>query len=448
LASLHLPARTPNWSGASNSTFLHITSGASGFGSGQVNISIDPNTTSSQRIGTLTIAGQTFTITQGGSITPPGSGLRFVPVPPCRIVDTRNAAGPLGGPALVAGSSRDFDVSSSACGIPASAAAYSLNVTVVPTGSLGYISVWPTGQSQPVVSTLNSLDGRIKANAAMVSAGLNGAFTVYATDATHVIVDINGYFVASGTQNLAFYPVTPCRVADTRNPVGTFGAPSLAGGVVRTFPVPSSSCGIPASAQAYAFNMTVVPQGSLGYLTTWPAGSPQPVVSTLNAPTGTVTSNAAIVPAGVNGAITVFATNATDLIIDINGYFAPPAAGSLDFYTATPCRVLDTRNAAGPLGGPIMGAGQSRSFIVPSSMCGIPATAKAYSLNATVVPTASLGYLTLWGSGSIPIVSTLNSYDGSVVANAALVPAGASEEVTAFTTDLSHLILDINGYFQ
>jgi hypothetical protein len=48
----------------------------------------------------------------------------------------------------------------------------------------------------------------------------------------------------------------------------------------------------------------------------------------------------------------------------------------------------------------------------------------------------------------MPIASTLNSYDGTIVANAALVPAGASGEVTAFTTDLSHLILDINGYFK
>ena len=438
-----------NWSGASKSTFLHITSGASGFGNGQVNISIDANATPSQRTGTLTIAGQTFTVTQGGSITPPGSGLRFVPVTPCRIADTRNATGPFGGPSLAAVTPRDFSVPAGPCGIPANAVAYSLNLTVVPLRPLDYLTVWPAGQSQPIVSTLNSGDGRIKANAAIVPAGLNGAFTLYATDPTHVIVDIDGYFVpASGSQNLAFYPVPPCRVADTRNPTGTFGAPALSGGVPRTFPVPSSNCGIPSSAQAYAVNMTVVPTAPLGYLTTWPAGSPQPVVSTLNAPTGTVTSNAAIVPAGVNGAITVYVTNPTDLIIDINGYFAPLGSGSLDFYTAIPCRVLDTRNAAGPLGGPIMGAGQSRSFNVPLSTCGIPPTAKAYSLNATVVPPASLGYLTLWGSGSIPIVSTLNSFDGTVVANAALVPAGTNGEVTAFTTDLSHLILDINGYFQ
>ena len=437
-----------SWTAVSNATtWLNVTSGTSGSGSGTVGYSYDANPNGTLRFGTITIAGQTFTVTQAGvSIT---GALRFVPVSPCRIADTRNPTGPFGGPALGAGSSRDFAVSSSSCGIPASAAAYSLNITAVPTGSLSYISVWPTGQPQPIVSTLNSGDGRIKANAAIVPAGLNGAFTVFATNPTHLVVDIDGYFVpASGSQNLAFYPVTPCRIADTRNPTGTFGAPTLAGGVPRTFPVPSSTCGIPASAQAYALNMTVVPTGPVGYLTTWPAGSPQPVVSTLNAPTGTVTSNAAIVPAGVNGAIAVYVTNPTDLIIDINGYFAPPGSGSLDFYTATPCRVLDTRDAVGPLGGPIMGTVQSRSFNVPSSTCGIPATAKAYSLNATVVPTASLGYLTLWGSGNIPIVSTLNSFDGSVVANAALVPAGASGEVTAFTTNLSHLILDINGYFQ
>jgi hypothetical protein len=95
-----------------------------------------------------------------------------------------------------------------------------------------------------------------------------------------------------------------------------------------------------------------------------------------------------------------------------------------------------------------MGAGETRSFVVPSSVCGIPGTARAYSLNATVVPPGSLGFLTLWGSGSMPFVSTLNATDGAIVANAALVPAGGSGEVTAYTTNLSHLILDINGYFQ
>jgi uncharacterized repeat protein (TIGR01451 family) len=377
-----------------------------------------------------------------------GGALRFVPVTPCRIADTRDPDGPFGGPILAAATPRDFNIPSSSCGIPANAAAYSLNLSVVPTGPLGYLTVWPAGQTQPFVATLNS-DGRIKGNAAIAPAGVNGAISVFATSATHLIIDINGYFVpAVGVQNLAFYPVTPCRIADTRNAAGPFGGPSLAPAVARDIPVPASPCGIPATAQAYSFNMTVVPPGVLGFLTTWPAGSSQPLVSTLNAPPGIVTANAAIVPAGVNGAISVFATQATDLVIDINGYFAPPGAGSLDFFTVTPCRVLDTRLSVGPLGGPIMGDGESRSFPVPSSTCGIPSTAKAYSLNATVVPVTILGYLTLWGDGIKPFVATLNAGDGAITGNAALVPAGTSGEVTAFTTQSSHLILDINGYFQ
>ena len=400
---------------------------------------------------TATMSATNITSKQASATTTvqcPGGALRFVPVTPCRVADTRNATGPFGGPILAAGTPRDFDIPASACGIPTNAAAYSLNLSVVPTGPLGYLTVWPTGQTQPFVATLNS-DGRIKGNAAIAPAGVNGAISVFATSATHLIIDINGYYVpAVGVQNLAFYPVTPCRIADTRNAAGPFGGPSLAPAVARDIPVPASPCGIPATAQAYSFNMTVVPPGVLGFLTTWPAGSPQPFVSTLNAPPGIVTANAAIVPAGVNGAISVYATQATDLVIDINGYFAPPGAGSLDFFTVTPCRILDTRLSVGPLGGPIMGAGESRSFPVPSSTCGMPSAAKAYSLNATVVPVTILGYLTLWGDGVKPFVATLNAGDGAITGNAALVPAGASGEVTAFTTQSSHLILDINGYFQ
>ena len=84
-----------------------------------------------------------------------------------------------------------------------------------------------------------------------------------------------------------------------------------------------------------------------------------------------------------------------------------------------------------------------------ASGCGLPSTAKAYSLNATVVPSKGiLQYLTLWGAGQPePFVSTLNSFDGSVVANAAIVPAGSGGSVTAYVTDPTNLILDVNGFF-
>ena len=378
------------------------------------------------------------------------SGLAFYPVTPCRVVDTRNGNGPFGGPIMSAGSTRSFAIPSSACGIPSTAQAYSLNITVVPPAALGYLTAWPAGQAQPYVSTLNSSNGAIIANAAIVPAGTGGSISIYVSDTTHVIIDINGYFGApGGSAALAFYPVTPCRVADTRNPNGPFGGPSLAAGATRNFAVPQSSCGIPSGAQAYSLNMTVVPPGALEYLSTWPAGQSQPVVSTLNALQGQIAANAAIVPAGTNGAISVYVSDPSNVVIDINGYFAPPGgAGALYFYPVTPCRVADTRNASGTFGGPSLGAGTTRSFPIPSSSCGLPTAAQAYSFNMTVVPPGSLLYLSTWPAGqSQPVVSTLNDLQGQVVANAAIVPAGASGGISVFASDATNLIVDVNGYF-
>ena len=225
------------------------------------------------------------------------AALQFVAVTPCRIADTRNATGAFGGPELAATSTRTFNIPQSACGIPSTAVAYSLNATVVPDAALGYLTVWPAGEAQPLVSTLNS-DGRVKANATITPAGTNGGVSVYTSNPTQFILDIDGYFVPAGTSTsgLEFYPLTPCRIADTRNATGPLGGPSLTGGVGRAFPVQSSACGLPSTAKAYSLNVTAVPHGGLGYLTSWPTGETQPVVSTLNATTGAVTANAAIVP--------------------------------------------------------------------------------------------------------------------------------------------------------
>ena len=65
----------------------------------------------------------------------------------------------------------------------------------------------------------------------------------------------------------------------------------------------------------------------------------------------------------------------------------------------------------------------------------------------TVVPPAAFGFLTLWGTDPMPGVSTLNDSDASIVANAALVPAASDGSVSAFSSGVTHLILDINGYF-
>ncbi len=397
-----------------------------------------------------------LTINQSAYFTGIGeAGLEFYPVTPCRLADTRSLAGfsgVFGPPTMAAGAVRTFPVPSSSCGVPSSAVAYSLNVTVVPQGNLGYLSIWPAGQVLPAVSTLNSSGGTILANAAIVAAGSGGAISVYVTDTTDVLLDINGYFAPPLPSGLAFYPVTPCRVADTRGTgnASPFGAPAIGAGAPRSFPVQSSSCGIPATAEAYSLNFTVAPQGYLGYLTIWPTGQAEPGVSTLNSYSGTVVANAAIVPAGSGGAINVYVSNPSNVLFDVNGYFAPPLATGLKFYPVTPCRVVDTRGDGffGPFGAPTMTGGSVRSFPIPSGSCGIPTTAAAYSLNVTVVPKGYLGYLSIWPTGQpLPAVSTLNSYTGAVVANAAIVQAGSAGAISVYVTDPTDVLFDINGYF-
>lgn len=377
------------------------------------------------------------TVTQ----TPP---LRFIPVAPCRVVDTRNPSGPFGGPAIGAGSTRTFDLAQSNCGIPTTAAAFSLNFTVVPSASLGYITAWPSGGTRPNTSVLNSYDGRIKANASIIPAGTDTGVSVFASDETQLIIDINGYFVPYTNSNaLAFFPVTPCRLVDTRGAAGGLGAPALVGRHTRTFQLLSGGCQLANSAKAYSLNITVLPKGSLGYLTIWPTGSSQPLVSTLNAPRGTITANAAIVPAGSGGAIDVFGTDDTDLLIDVNGYFGPYATGGMSLHNVSPCRVVDTRPPTGA--GPVAGIVSYNASVLG---CGIPSGAQALVYNATVLPTGTLRYLTLWPSGTtLPLVSTLNAGDGAITSNLAIVPDN-SASISALATDSTQLILDVYAYFM
>ncbi|HEY2914505.1 MAG TPA: hypothetical protein VGK21_14170 [Candidatus Angelobacter sp.] len=255
-------------------------------------------------------------------------------------------------------------------------------------------------------------------------------------------------FNSQTPSGLTFVPVTPCRVADTRNAGGEFGGPFLAGNATREFDIPNSGCSIPSTAQAYSVNATVVPHGFLGFLTAFPCGQTLPLASTLNATDGRVKAAAAIVPAGTNGGLCFFSTNDTDLVLDINGYFVPnTSATALAFFPVTPCRVVDTRLAAGPLGGPSIPANGARTFPVQTA-CNLPATAQAYSMNFTAVPQGPLGFLTTWPAGQPqPLVSTLNANLGGVTANSAIVPAGTNGDISVFVSNPSDVVIDVNGYF-
>jgi hypothetical protein len=131
--------------------------------------------------------------------------------------------------------------------------------------------------------------------------------------------------------------------------------------------VPQSACNIPTTAWGYSLNVTVVPHNTLSYLTVFPFGNPQPYVSTMNSD-GRIKANAAIVPAGFSGGVSFYATDDTDLVVDINGYFLPASANTgLNFYSMTKWRISDTRLANGTLGGPAMLAAGTRDFPILQS---------------------------------------------------------------------------------
>ena len=306
-------------------------------------------------------------IDMNGYFAPPSTGLQFYPVAPCRLVDTRgeaagfNGIAPFSGPSIPgkgtitipvqSATEASADTEPAPCGvIPSAAKAYSFNLTVVPAagGAVDYVSLWPSGSTQPFVSTLDDPEGLIVSNAAIVPAGTpSGGVSVFndGPATTDVVIDMNGYFAAPST-GLQFYPVAPCRLVDTRgaaagfNGIAPFSGPSIPGGGTITIPVQSvteastdttpAPCGvIPSAAQAYSFNLTVVPPagGRVDYVSLWGAGSTQPVVSTLDDPEALIVSNAAIVPAGSSsGGISVFnaGPSTTDVVIDMNGYFAVP----------------------------------------------------------------------------------------------------------------------------
>jgi hypothetical protein len=151
----------------------------------------------------IPVAGSTFVTTlQGQSITlfvvhgtpPPG---QFFTVTPCRVTDTRNAPGPSGGPALLAGASRTFPVAG-LCGIPPGALAIAINVTVVNETQLGDLRLYPAGGSLPAASSINFAMNKVRANNQIIALGAGGQISVQCDMAsagtTDFLFDVTGYF--------------------------------------------------------------------------------------------------------------------------------------------------------------------------------------------------------------------------------------------------------------
>jgi len=389
-----------------------------------------------------------------GCITWAQTPLTLIPTGPCRVLDTRRPIGEFGGPSLTANTARAINIPDNpACFVPTSAQAYALNVTVVPHGPLGFLTLWPDGGQKPWVSTLNS-DGRVKAVAAIVQAGNNNVIDAFASNDTDLVLDITGYFEGPGDPDaLYFYPLqNVCELVNTVNPPTPdgLGGPALVPGVPRTFQVSNNpNCSIPSNAEAYSLNIIATPvnHGSLDYLSIWPSNQAQPYTSILNSYNGTAVANAALVASGDGALSMVAAGSNTNVQVELNGYFAIRHDGGDALYAFMPCRGNDTRPYSF----------ENRLDFVFQAQRGcvntLPALAvrpsiDAFVLNATVVPDAPLGYLPIWPYGrSMPIPTTLTSTDGATTSNMVIVPAGRNAEISAFASAPTNLIYDVFGYF-
>src|ERR1022692_4673314 len=209
---------------------------------------------------------------------------------------------------------------------------------------------------------------------------------------------------ASGTplsNSMAFVAIVPCRLVDTRGftgESGAFGPPAMNASETRTIPVLSNTrCNIPSTAQAYSLNFTVVPTGSLSFLTAWPTGNPPtPTVSILNDLLGTLLANAAVVPSGTSGSIDVFVTDTTQVIIDVNGYYAPQFS-------------LANGTAAAPS---LTFAGDNTSGLY-SSGAGTVSVATAGANRLTVAANGNVGIGTTTPGSTLDVAGDIN-FSGSV----------------------------------
>ena len=254
----------------------------------------------------------------------------YTAVGPVRAMDTRKGTGgvpvakiPAQGSVSLQVGGATFGPTGSQVTIPTGITAVAMNVTAVDTTALGDLTVYPnetssgTTVSTPIVSNLNFSAGQTVANLAIVPVGADGKVEFFnggSKGATDAIADISGYFT-SGTGGAKYHALGPVRLLDTRIGEGEKSVSAIAGKGTLTL-------GLPAAYTAVVANLTVVSPASIGYLSGYPAGGARPGVSNVNFLANQTTPNLAIVPS--NSGVTFYnaGTGATQLLMDLAGYFS------------------------------------------------------------------------------------------------------------------------------
>src|SRR6478735_8569201 len=150
-----------------------------------------------------------------------------------------------------------------------------------------------------------------------------------------------GPTVAAPATYPTYRPVAPTRIVDTRTSLGASGP--LAAGSDTSILV-GGRAGLPRTAVgAVVVNVTAVRPRAAGWLLAYPSGTSPAASSTLNFDAGAVVANQAVVGVGTDGRIRLKASQTTDALVDVVGWY--PAFGNVR--TTTPTRLLDTRSGLG-----------------------------------------------------------------------------------------------------
>jgi hypothetical protein len=343
----------------------------------------------------------------------------LVPLAPFRFLDTRGGAVP------ASGSTKCVTIAGKA-GIPTTAKAVAVNLVAVTPSGDGHLIAYPKGIAQPNVSTLNYATGDTIANGAIVELGSGGEICVYVHTATHIIVDVSGYF----PDGSSYFPVTPYRRLDTRS-----GA-KPASGATKCIQIAGVNS-IPASAKAVAVNLVAIGANGAGFFIAYPKGASKPATSNLNYAAGQTIANGAIVEVGNGGEICVYVHTAAHIIVDVSGYFDTDAS----YTPVTPLREVDTRSGAMPA------SGSTKCYQI-AGVSGIPGTAQAVAINITAASPSAGGHLIVYPDGQTqPGTSTLNYPSGQSRANNALVQPGSGGRICVYTLAATHHIIDVVGYW-
>jgi trimeric autotransporter adhesin len=332
-------------------------------------------------------------------------------------------------------------------GVAADAVAVALNVTAVGASGDGFVTVFPCGSDRPTASNLNFTAGSITPNAVITQIGNGGNVCLFVSAATHLVVDVNGYFPPS----TSLHAFNPARVLETRPGLQTIdgqqeGTGALVGGSVTAVQV-GGRASVPTDASAAVLNVTVTEAAGPGFATVYPCGAAIPTASNINFVAGSTVANLVVSKLGAGGAVCVFTNEGTHLVVDAAGYF--PLVTS--YHPLVPARLLETRPGESTIDGQFLGAGLSEAGEVTeltvTNRGGLPAAASSVVLNVTATGPTSAGFVTVYPCGiTTPLASNLNFESGSTVANAVIVKVGTDGKVCLFNSKPTHLVVDVNGY--